>query len=85
MRAHEAIGMAYPVVFFYDSLHELDELDPVLFVVEDRHPSDASAYDMIHGARVLDPQRSGHFGSPFFCPERGARTIPNWLGIILKV
>lgn len=60
MRAHEAKCMACPVVLLDDSLHELDEFFPVFFVVEDGHPSNTSAYDMIHGTRVLYPQGSGH-------------------------
>jgi hypothetical protein len=68
--AHEAIGMTDPVVLFDHSQHERDEFDPVLLVMKDGHPSDASAYDMIHGAWILNPQGSGHFAPPFFCPER---------------
>ncbi len=60
MGTHKTVGMADPVVFFHDSFHELDELIPVFLVVEDRHPSNAAAYDMIHGIRVLNPQGSGH-------------------------
>jgi hypothetical protein len=64
--------MTDPVVFFDDSLHELDELDPVLLVMEDGHPSDASAYDMIHGSWVLDSEWPSHFRSSF--PLSGKRS-----------
>jgi len=70
VRAHEAKCMACPVVFFDDSLHEMNELFPVLVVMENGHLSDASAYDMIHGTWILNSQRSGHFGSPFFVRKR---------------
>lgn len=77
MGAHEAVGVADPVVFFYDPLHELDELAEVLLVMEDRHPSDATAYDMIHSIRVLDSQGSGYWVSPFQLFGKGSKNRAN--------
>lgn len=53
--AHEAVGMTDPVILFDDSCHERDEFGPILLVMKDGHPTDAAAYDMIHGTRVLNP------------------------------
>ena len=77
MGAHEAVGMAVPVVFFDDPLHEMGELFPILLVMEDRHPSDAPANDMIHGSRVLNSQGSGHFRSPFLGTEKRSKNEAN--------
>ena len=76
MRAHETVGVASPVVFFNDSLHELDELTPVLIVVEYGHPSDPTAYDMIHNIRVLNPQGPCHCVPPFLCLKKRGRMRP---------
>ena len=54
MSAHEAVGMTDPVVLFDDAFHEGDEFIPLMVGMKDRHFSDTSAYDMIHGAWVLN-------------------------------
>ena len=51
MGPHEAKSVASPIVSFNDSIHELDEFFPVLFIMEDRHLSDTTAYDMIRSTR----------------------------------
>ena len=56
--------MKEPVEATADLVNDLKECSPIIVIEKDVMFGVSTAGDVIDGTRVLDPQRSGHEGSP---------------------
>jgi hypothetical protein len=57
---HEAVGVTDPVISFVDVLESVEEIQAILFVLEDGFLLVAPGGDMIDSTRIFYAQRTGH-------------------------